>query len=351
MRTALTAAAIALCALASGARAELPYFSETASSLAPDGGCVVDAGRVAAVPQAHFMMIALAAGDQERFEKAAQCARDRLQGGNPAALPAALYGPDPNDGTEKVLDPASPTEASVLMAWSLLEAGEAFGGGYAKQGMALLSTIKGSAVQEGPLGRLLSSTVPQRGDGFIEVAPAALPPFALSKFCKADSDFCAIRQDSLRAVSRGSGQGYVPDRVTFTLDGQLAILPQTAGSDEAARFWHYVSMTSRGDQDRALLLSRLGRLGQRLDHFIRPPRREFMHPRTEEGMGSASEDASAAGLGSFKSQGFLGAASAELARTEGDPLSKMIMIESLWFQDRLVELDQNGDLKKEAPSK
>lgn len=339
--------AAALCAISFGARAALPLYDAVAARIAPHGGCVVTDGRVLAVTQAHYMVVSLMSGDKERFQGALSCMRDKLQGGAPAALPAALYGPDPGDNDrEKVLDGTRPTEASVLMAWSLLEAGRAFGGGYERQGRAMLASIKAQAVQDSALGQVLAPQVPLGEDGSAALAPASVPPFALRRLCLEDAGFCAIGSDSLRALSRGAGQGYVPDRITFTKDGLLAVYPSTAGTDEAARFWHYLALTNKGDPDRALLLSALGRLSARLDEELRPPRLELMHPRTEEGMGSDAQDASAALIGPYKSRWFLGAASASLLKAEDDPLAQMIMLESLWLQDRRVELDRNGCLKE-----
>lgn len=340
-------AAAALCALClpPASWAGLPLYGEVASKVAPDGGCVISGGAVAAIPQAHYMLVSLAAGSRERFEKAAACMKERLQGGSDAAPPASLWGPDPDDGgKEKILDGSKPTEAAVLEAWCLIEAGRAFGGDYEKRGRALLASIRSGAGEDRALGMVLGPTLPWQAGGDAAIAPAALPPFALARFCAIDGDFCAIRSDSLRAVVRGAGQGYVPDRITFTADGILAIRPDTAGSDEAARFWHYVALTSRGDPDRALLMRVLGRLGERLDAMLRPPKREFMHPRTEEGMGSPAEDASASNSGSEKSRWFLGAASAATLLAQDDPLESMIMLESLWLQDRRLEIGKDGRL-------
>lgn len=345
-------AAIALCllCLAPARLFALPLYSEVAQKAAPYG-CVVSGGNVSAIAQAHYMLISLSSGEKERFAKAASCMREKLSGGEMGALPAALWGPDPDDGgKEKILDGSKPTEAAVLEAWCLIEAGKAFGGDYAKQGEALLGRIKEGAFPEGPLGMLLPPEIPRKEGDLYEVAPASLPPFALARFCAIDQDFCRIRADSLRAVVRGAGQGYVPDRISFTKEGLLAIRPDTQGSDEASRFWHYVALTNPGDPDRALLLSALGRLRLRLDAMLRPPKREFMHPRTEEGMGSAQQDAAAASAGSLKSRWFLGAASSATLMEEEDPLGAMIMLESLWLQDRRLGTSLQGGLL-EDPSK
>ncbi len=341
-------AAAALCALSLplASWAGLPLYGEVAAKVAPDGGCVVSGGNTRAIPQAHYMLISLAAGDRDRFDKAASCMRERLQGGQDATPPSSLWGPDPGDGgKDKVLDDSKATEVAVLEAWCLIEAGRIFGGDYDKRGRALLSSIRSGAGEDRVLGTVLGPTLPWQDGDESAIAPAALLPFALARFCAIDGDFCTIRSDSLRAVVRGAGQGYVPDRITFNKDGILTIHPTTTGSDEAARFWHYVALTSPGDPDRALLETVLSRLGARLDLMLRPPKREFMHPRTEEGMGSPAEDASAANSGSFKSRWFLGAASSATLLSADDPLDCMIMLESLWLQDRRLETSLGGMMK------
>src|SRR5258707_8801314 len=111
-----------------------------------------DAGdRTTSEGQAYAMFFALVANDRRRFDRLLHWTEANLASGDLSLhLPAWLWGKDP-DGKWGVLDSNSASDADVWMAYTLEEAGKAWGdANYRSLGIALAKRIAAEEVIQIP---------------------------------------------------------------------------------------------------------------------------------------------------------------------------------------------------------
>lgn len=326
-----------------------PYaYEDFSNRFVSDEGCVVTNSRVSALNQAHLMFLSLILHDENTFERAYGCVKGKLTSGGTDLLPSALYGPDPKDNNkERILNSSKPAEASILMAWDLLQGGRIYSrDDLTKEGKAFLEAIKKTLVRDEPLlGRIISSSEDQ-DDGAIELSPASLAPFTLSKLCLLDHDFCKIRDDSSRALARGLIQGFIPDRIILTKEGALVTRENSEQSDAGLRFLHYLGLTNDGCPQKDLLLSKLKPLTDHINSRLRPPVRVNLYTIAPSEGKSGVANASGALVSKGKASWFSGGAIVSDLKSADDPLALMTELEALLKADLYFEIDANGDIRE-----
>lgn len=182
MTTDVAGEAVADTVLAEAWRAYLETYVQ------PDGR-VVDPGaegRSTSEGQAYALARAVIVGDAHTFERVRAWTEANLQHGDPAALPAWLWGPRA-DGTWGVQDEAPASDADQWMAWALLRAARRFGEPrYHEQALALLARTWDEETAVLGVGRVLLPGPWARGREVVQLNPSYWLTFAWREFAAAD---------------------------------------------------------------------------------------------------------------------------------------------------------------------
>lgn len=225
--------------------------------------------------QAYGMFFALVANDRPCFDGVLRWTQQNLAEGDLSAnLPAWLWGRN-TDNQWRVLDANSAADADIWIAYTLLEAGEAWHEPrYTKLGLALAQRIAseevvnvpglGMVVEPGPQGfqhgstyRLNASYSPlQLVLGLNHFVPAG--PWE-----KVAADLPAVIRDS-------APKGFVSDWTNFTTGAKLNVAPGV-GSYDAIRVYLWAGMLSPDTPRRKELLNSIAGMAKYLSTNPVPP--------------------------------------------------------------------------------
>jgi endoglucanase len=225
--------------------------------------------------QAYGMFFALVANDRSQFDALLHWTEQNLaQNDLSAHLPAWLWGRAANNQW-RVLDSNSAADADIWMAYSLLEAGEAWNEPrYTKLGLALAHQIAinevvevpgfGTMVAPGPIGfqhgntyRFNASYVPlQLILGLAHFAP--------------DGPWNKVAATIPTLVKDSTPHGFVSDWTNITTGSTLQILP-TVGSYDAIRVYLWAGMLDGATPYRDSILNSVGGMAAYLQKNPVPP--------------------------------------------------------------------------------
>jgi endoglucanase len=241
--------------------------------------------------QAYALFFSLAANDRQTFEQVLDWTQDNLASGDLSAhLPAWLWGKD-KDGTWKVLDPNSASDADVWIAYSLLEAGRLWNLPHdSALGHAMMALIAKNEVANLPgFGPMLlpAPTGFQHGETWT-LNPSYLPLFVFERLASYDASgpWHQIAQNTPRLLEQSSRHGYALDWVEYVpSDGFYpAAAPmsspsydstnnQAFGSYDAIRVYLWAGMTDPSDPLRSSVLNAVPAMKAWVDGHGAPPER------------------------------------------------------------------------------
>ncbi len=255
-------------------------------------GDVSDPGgdqRTTSEGQAYALFFALVAGDQDTFDQDLTWTQTNLAGGDLSAhLPAWLWGKS-QDGTWKVLDPNSASDADVWLAYTLLEAGRLWNEpNDSRLGHALMALIAKNEVVNLPGFGLMLIPGPtgfQHGDNWT-LNPSYLPLFLFERLAAYDPSgpWHEIALNIPRFLQQSSRHGYAMDWVEYVPgDGFYpapapgsAASPGTGsdvavGSYDAIRVYLWAGMISPSDPERTAVLNAVPAMSAWLVRHNAPP--------------------------------------------------------------------------------
>jgi len=235
--------------------------------------------------QAYALFFALADNDRPAFDRVLTWTQNNLAAGDLSAhLPAWLWGKD-KDGSWKVLDSNSASDADVWMAYTLLEAGRLWNSpAHTNLGRGMLALIAKNEVVDLPgFGTML---VPgpsgfQHGNNWT-LNPSYLPLFVFERFAAVDPSgpWRQIAQNIPRLLAQSSRHGFAMDWVEYVPgDGfyPAADPPGAAagaisgGSYDAIRVYLWAGMADPDDPLRAPVLNAIPAMSAYLADHDAPP--------------------------------------------------------------------------------
>ena len=235
--------------------------------------------------QAYGMMFALIANDPKTFELLWKWSIANLAQGNiEAQLPAWNWG-QANDGTWKILDENSASDADLWYAYALLEAGRIWQrNDYIDDAKKILAQVKTRTIATLPgLGKMLLpgpigfAVMPNQW----QLNPSYLPISILRKFAAFDSSgpWNELAKNTAKMISASSPKGFTPDWVGYQglspISGKFIVDPIKGdiGSYDAIRVYLWAGMTDANDPLAQPILKSLQGMEKILKSNSTPPER------------------------------------------------------------------------------
>ena len=251
--------------------------------------------------QSYGMFFALLANDRARFESLWRWSIDNLFGGTlKGRLPAWWWGRAP-DGSWRVLDGNSASDADLWFVYALAEAARLWNQpGYARDARMLLAAIESQEVSEVPeFGTmLLPGAAGFMRDGGLhwQFNPSYLPMPVLRRLAALSprGPWSRIAANTATLVQRSAGaHGLAPDWIAYAMDTQGAWAftahPEkgSTGSYDAIRTYLWAGMTPRNDALAPVLRRRLGGMAAALRTAAVPPEKVQTVTGQTDGQGPA----------------------------------------------------------------
>ncbi len=275
-----------------GCRAEQPWplWQKYTQAFMDTSGRIVDRGagdKTTSEGQAYAMFFALVVNDRSRFDKLLHWTEDNLAGGDlTARLPAWNWG-KASDGSWKILDANSASDADVWIAYDLLEAGRLWKvERYEKLGQVMAGRIAQSEVVTVPgIGTMLLPGPfgfhPDPANYILN--PSYLPPQALARLALAapSGPWGAIADSLPQLLAKGSGGGFamnwvlagVTVRPSPTLEELAAGKANevAVGSYDAIRVYLWLGMADRDTRGVQAAMPEVGGMAAYLKTHVTPP--------------------------------------------------------------------------------
>ncbi|WP_035359306.1 cellulose synthase complex periplasmic endoglucanase BcsZ [Edaphobacter aggregans] len=310
----LTTATLLLCfAFADLCRAQQPWplWESYALAVLDPQGRVIDRSaqdRTTSEGQSYAMFFALVDNDRARFDKLLHWTEINLANGNLALqLPAWNWGKAP-DGSWRVLDPHSASDADLWMSYSLLEAGRLWREPrYDRLGMAMAARI---AQQEAAFVPRVGTTLLPGATGFHPdsetwvLNPSYLEPSVLAHLAKImpNGPWAAILGSLDPILAQGSGVGFAMDWIEAGTTVRPALSPaQHASGDSAAvplgsfdaiRVYLWLGIADPQTPGVKTMLHRIGGMAEYLKSHPLPPQQvdpqgRVLNPNAPSGFSAA----------------------------------------------------------------
>ena len=120
---------------------------------------------------------------------------------------------------------------------------------------AILASVKAQCTSTNALfGKVLTPYAKSASSELLTLNSSTYAPFVLQKIATVDEDFKELYFDSIKAVIKASGLGFVPDQLKFNQSGDFIIDKNTKAYLEAMNFYLWLSISSKSDPNRRLLL-------------------------------------------------------------------------------------------------
>jgi endo-1,4-beta-D-glucanase Y len=253
-----------------GGESSWPFWDHYAAHFVTADGRVVDADRdsmTTSEGQSYAMFFALVANDRHAFERLRSWTETNLSHGDLGnTLPSWSWGRDGN-GSWRVLDNNSASDADLWIAYSLLQAGALWGSPeYARAGQSLLSKIAKQEVVDLPgIGPTLlpgrNGFRPAGGGALLNPSYSPLPLLFAADRSDPSGPWKKMAQALPVWLAESSPQGYAMDWIDY-LPGaglQPALDPghsvsYARGSYDAIRVYLWIGMTSKSTPGSARLL-------------------------------------------------------------------------------------------------
>lgn len=264
-------------AMTCSAREWRPLWTSYAAAFMDDQVRVIDrdAGdRTTSEGQAYAMFFALVANDRARFDGLLRWTELNLAGGDlTARLPAWLWGRGA-DNRWGVVDTNSAADADVWMAYTLIEAGEAWKEArYTRLGRSLARRIAAEEVVSVPgIGPVLLSGTRgfKKGDSYrFNVSYMPLQLFAGLGRLEPDGPWQEMASQVPALVRASAPHGFATDWLDFTPEGGFK--PSPVGSYDAIRVYLWAGMLDPSMPGRDVVLHALSGMTRHLRNSAVPP--------------------------------------------------------------------------------
>ena len=305
-----------------------PLWESYAKYAVDDQGRVIDRSaqdHTTSEGQAYAMFFALVAGDRIRFDKVLSWTEINLAGGDlTQRLPGWSWGRGP-DGSWKLLDPNSASDADLWIAYSLLEAGRLWHEPrYEKLGTII--AIRVAQLEVAYVPGLGTTLLPGSG-GFHPdestwlLNPSYMPPFVLVRLSSAmpRGPWRGVFDSLLPILAEGSGNGFAMDWVTAgtgvrpsSAPGKVDALP--VGSYDAIRVYLWLGISDSSTPGIRQLLAAVPGMAAYLKGHNLPPESVDANGRTISL--NAPPGFSAAVVPYLRAIGMRGQAKAQLDRVD-----------------------------------
>lgn len=164
------------------------------------------------------MLLAVEAGDRLAFDAAWNFAKENLR------RPDGLFSWKFENG--RIADQNNASDAEIVMAWALIEAGKAWGDSYGAEGLRIINAIRTKLIvnrpdPRDPNGELLLILPGEQGfeakDGTLKLNPSYWVFPALDAFAEVDDPIFwhAVTKSGERLIDLASTGGLTPDWVAF----------------------------------------------------------------------------------------------------------------------------------------
>ncbi len=233
-----------------------------------------DGDRSTSEAQAYAMFFALVANDRPRFDGLLEWTERNLASGDlQLNLPAWLWGRG-SDGRWRVLDPNSASDADVWMAYTLLEAGQAWNQSrYTARGRALASRIAANETAELPkFGMvLLPGAKGFRHGEVVRLNVSYLPLQLFVRLAHLDpgGPWRQIAERIPALVRHSAPNGFATDWLEFS--EREGFKPSAVGSYDAIRAYLWAGLLDPATPGRNAILESLSGMAARLRTNNVPP--------------------------------------------------------------------------------
>jgi endoglucanase len=272
-----------------GCRAEpWPLWEQYAQRYVDVQGRVIDRqsqDRTTSEGQAYAMFFALVAGDRPRFEKLLQWTEDNMAGGDMTArLPAWNWGKAP-DGSWRVIDANSASDADLWMSYTLLQAGRLWNDQrYQKLGSVMAARIAHNEVVLVPtVGPVLipgpSGFHPDANTWVLNPSYMPLPLIAQMAKAEPDGPWAEMIRSLPRLLAASTAGGFAMDWVQYNtvsgwkpvpLPGQPAGTP-ALGSYDAIRVYLWAGMSDHSTPGQQECMDAISGMAAYLKTQLLPP--------------------------------------------------------------------------------
>ncbi|NLY27669.1 MAG: cellulase [Alcaligenaceae bacterium] len=309
-----------------------PHWNQFVRHFVQDSGRVLDATtprqHSTSESQSYGMFFALVAGDRPTFDKMWSWSINNLGAGDlTKRLPAWLWG-KADDGTWRVIDPNSASDADLWFAYALLEAGRLWREpAYTQAAQRLLTLVEGQEILYLPgFGLMLS---PGR-DGFAKpdqgtwvLNPSYMPVPVLRRLAQhaPAGPWNALANNTRTLLEQASPAGFAPDWTRYTSNTATpGFGPDpdkgNVGSYDAIRTYLWAGMTPREDPLFAPVLAALRGMTNATAQSSPPFPPEKVDTRTGTFSGTGPFGFSAALLPYFQALGHTELAQKQLERVQ-----------------------------------
>ncbi len=280
--SAIIAIACALPSLASAS--SWPEYDEFMQKHLIGGALVEDSGQISARNMARGMFLAVANDDKSTFNAMYQvwcralCDNDVQKNLAAAAYPIA---------EQHFTD----SQAVMLASYAFIEASELWNEKSVYQSavsqLGMLYDNCTAFVESA--GRVLLAGN-SRPDSLVDVAPSAIPPFAVYGICKAEPRLSPVIFASFQTMVRGDGDGFASDTVQLNANGDVVFTEGKGASVIGSDFLLYLGISSDADPQKRLLKPLFDSLSLRFKHELSAPDFVDLYSHQLEGEGSLAFD-------------------------------------------------------------
>ncbi len=297
--------------------------------------------KVTAESMVYGMFFTLVSHDREHFDALLETVHTKLMQNKDSSKVLASV---PKTSDEKV--PSAKTSTLLFLAYDLLVASEHFHEeSYKKEALGLLERVKVENTKESQvLGRVLLLDETSYTKEEFSIAPASLPPFVMQKISQYDNDYKALYHNTIQAVVRGSGDGYIADILTFNYESDLIVRADTVGSEEGATYYLWLGITSSADPNRKLLIPLYENMTFTTDYERVSPQLFYMYPHKNKGSGSLIYDACLMPLSTDKTRDYLRTRLKAHNFKEDEFLELITTMFATGYDERLYEFLKDGSL-------
>ena len=281
--------------MSNGCKAE-PWslWEQYATQYVDAQGRVIDkqtGDRTTSEGQAYAMFFALVANDRVRFDKLVHWTEDNMAGGDMTAhLPAWNWGKT-SDGSWKVLDPNSASDADLWMSYTLIQAGNLWHDPrYKSMGEFMSKRIAhDEVVNIAGVGPVLLPGVtgfhPDADTWILNPSYEPLPLLEQMAVVNPDGPWAAMVQALPHFLASASVGGFEMDWMQFNtqtgwkpvpLPGQTAV-SSGLGSYDAIRVYLWTGMADRGTPQESTCMDAISGMARYLKTALLPPARVDEH--------------------------------------------------------------------------
>ncbi|CFQ67003.1 cellulose synthase complex periplasmic endoglucanase BcsZ [Yersinia similis] len=247
------------------AASDWPAWQQFKQNYISEGGRIIDPGSPSKITtsegQSYGLFFALVADDQPMFERLLAWTENNLAAGDiTSRLPAWLWGQNSQNNWD-ILDPNSASDADILIAYNLLEAGRLWGNRrYLIMGTLLLQRIAKEEVMQIPgLGQmLLPGKIGFNDEETWRLNPSYLPPQLLARFSSIAGPWEEMVQVNQRMWLETAPNGFSPDWVVWQKGKgwQPDTIKPNVGSDDAILVYLWAGMLADDSPQKAELIAR-----------------------------------------------------------------------------------------------